>query len=95
MSSFDAPGRVDRPAPNINVPKPGLEQAPQAFAGQAGATSGGGWGNFEQWMGKENFRKFQENICNAIAQQISHDRKRQKEASDRLKKAETGEDMYS
>ena len=95
MSSFETPARVDKPVSSIQVPLGGDPPNSKPFQGAGAQSSQGGWGSFEEWMGKENFRKFQQNICTAISQQISHDRQRQKEAAERLKKSETGQDMYS
>ena len=59
---------------------------------QAPFQGGGSWKNYEQWMGKKNFKEFQRNICMGIARQIGKDQKRAKEAADKLKKAETGQE---
>jgi|JI9StandDraft_1071089.scaffolds.fasta_scaffold25494_4 hypothetical protein len=91
-SSFNIPSNPNKvETPGIQTP----QAAPANFPKVGGSGGGGGgWGAFEQYMGEENFRKFQQNICSSIAQQIGHDQQRQKEASRALRRSETGEDMY-
>lgn len=48
----------------------------------------GGWGKFEQYLGKKAFAQFKKNLEQQISTQIKHEQQRAQEASDELAKSE-------
>ncbi len=57
-------------------------------------TSASGWGAFETFLGPKDFNMFKNNMCKAIGDQIKHEQERAQKVSDRLKRSETGQDIY-
>ncbi len=80
-------------APPPTPPSSG-SSVPASYApGGSSSTGGGGFKAFQDYFGTENYKKFVEGLCKAIAQQIGHDQKKAKEASDQLKRSTEGEDI--
>ncbi len=50
--------------------------------------------NLEKFLGKKNYKKFETQFEQSVSQQCSKERKKQKEASERLHRAQTGGDMW-
>lgn len=53
---------------------------------------GSGWGGFKDWLGEANYKKFKDNLCKTITEEIKRQKEKAHKAAKRLKAAETGED---
>lgn len=54
--------------------------------------SGDGWSSFKSFLGPEGYKKFMKMLCQSITQEIGKQQKKMHEASEKLKRAETGQD---
>jgi len=73
------------PPPNPNSPPPGPNSPPTP-----NYFHGGGWGAFKKWLGPADYAKFENNLCQAINNQIGQDKARNQKAARELRKSETG-----
>lgn len=54
-----------------------------------------GWGKFQKFLKtKKNFKKFQQQLEQSIVHQIGQEKQRAKKASEQLRRAEEGKDLY-
>ena len=54
--------------------------------------SAGGWGKFEQFLGKKDFEEFKKNLCTQISNQMKQDQKIVAEGQKQLKNVAEGKD---
>ncbi len=85
---------------NPTAPSPNNPTGPQGASNSPPASGtfdvGGGWGAYKEWLGPEGYKKFQEMLCQNISAQINHDREKEQETKEIMKKSIEGEtDIYS
>jgi len=78
------PGGTRKPPP---MPPTNPEDQPSGHF-----EAGSGFQGFKKWLGKHNYKMFISNVCRAISSDIGKQKKKAKEASDRLKASTEGKD---
>ncbi len=85
-------GSVGSPSSNSYDPKAAAAAKAADTYTPAEIQSAGGWGKFEQFLGKEGFAQFKKNLCNQISNQMKQDQKIVAEGQKQLKNVAEGKD---
>ncbi len=77
----------------LNLPQGGSSNAPPAQG--TFKVGSGGWDAYKEWLGPEDYKKFQAMLCQSVSRQINHDKEKSKEAKEVMRKSIEGEqDIY-
>lgn len=87
---------VNPSAPHPKQPKatgktPSPPGGPKVFDPNAG---GGGWGAYKAFLGDKGFKKFQNQLCQGIAQQIQKNKQKEEKRKEMMKKSFEGKNIY-
>ena len=81
------------PNPNKANGKNNAPPPPKIFDPSAG---GGGWGAYKSFLGEKGYKKFQQNLCQGIAQQIQKNKQKEEQRKEVMRKSIDGDtDIYS
>ncbi len=92
MADITPPISPSLPAPHPdNHPEPtsGHLPFPPSGAGQGG---GEGFSSFRKFLGAQGYAQFEQILCNMLSSQIQKEVQKIKQASQRLRNSETGQD---
>ncbi|MCH9611970.1 MAG: hypothetical protein S4CHLAM102_04500 [Chlamydiia bacterium] len=78
-------------SPNPTPPQSGPSSNVPGFT-PIGGSGEDPWQSFKNFLGPEGYKKFMNGLCQSINQDISRQTKKMHEASEKLKRAELGED---